>query len=168
MTFSNEPEKKLAKVKQLMALATGGATEEEARTSAFLAVKIIKAHGFEIVLPGAPSHKTHKSNAPKASKTYKTSRPNRNKYTTDYSYFENIPSNKPIIPRVYAFVRAFKTMLRNKPNRTVYSVSWMINTAYNVHVISQHERRIFERELRYILKNSNLKSKRGRNGGYYL
>ena len=150
-----ESERKLNKVKQLIALATGGATEEEARTSAFIAVKLISSEKFEIVLP------SRVWSAPPIRPQYR-SRP-RPKSAKDY--FENIPANAN--NKAQRFVECLKILLKDRPG-TVCSVSWMIKMALATRVIKASEATKFEKEIRSALKMHNFKSKRGRLGGYYL
>jgi hypothetical protein len=53
----------LAKVEKLVAM-TSSPHEEEARTSAFMACKLIRNHSLQIVAYSARSHQEHKPNPP--------------------------------------------------------------------------------------------------------
>ena len=168
----NEVERKAIKVKHLIALATGGAAENEARNAALSAVKLIKEYSLEIVAPGYRSGGYRPPPPPPSHSPPRKKRPRKTKKPNSTAFFDGIPNHWSFDARAVEFVNRFVSMLRAGMPGKVYSVPWMLDIAVKADVIRKYEKLDFEKALRAELKirkdYGTLQTKRGRHGGYYV
>lgn len=165
----------IQKIEALIRLAVDkGASSEEARTAAFLAVQMINSNNLLGTLKSnSGGSETNKKSTYTSSKQQQTnhqspkkSKPKQKKSQIDFS---------PLVDEICASGKAdaalgvvYEYLMKNR--NVVINFETIVKEAWDQNTIYDYELEEFKRYLRhnlhYYVKKGSLASKRGRNGGY--